>query len=137
VHPGYGFLSESPDLANDLSQLDPPITFIGPTVSTLRLAGDKMLSRDLVNSLGIPIAEGTRVFSSEDVRSFAALPQVNYPIMIKALDGGGGRGIRLVDDASSADEAFKRCGCQILWHNLRPDSPPQMHRGKFFRPSFC
>ena len=49
-----------------------------------------MLSRDLVNSLGVPIAEGTRVFSSEDVRSFAALPQVNYPIMVKTLDGGGG-----------------------------------------------
>ena len=68
-----------------------------------------MLSRDLVNSLGVPIAEGTRVFSSEDVRSFAALPQVNYLIMVKALDGGGGRGIRIVEDASSVDEALKRC----------------------------
>lgn len=114
VHPGYGFLSESPVLANDLAQLSPPITFIGPAVSTLRLAGDKVLSRDLVNSLGVPIAEGTRVFSSEDVRSFAALPQVDYPIMVKALDGGGGRGIRIVEDASSVDEAFKRCACKII-----------------------
>jgi len=108
VHPGYGFLSESPALAKDLAKLDPPITFIGPTVSTLRIAGDKMLSRDLAISLGIPVAEGTRVFSSQDIRSFAVLPQVNYPIMIKALDGGGGRGIRIVEDASSVDDAFKR-----------------------------
>jgi len=136
VHRGYEFLSESPALEDDLAKLDPPITFIGPTVSTLCLAGDKILSRDLAISLGIPVAEGTHVFSSQDIRSFAALPQVNYFIMVKALGGGRGRGIRIVEDASSADDAFKRCVYQILSKNIRRDSflfPPQMQRGKFFR----
>jgi len=105
-------------------------------VSTLRLAGNKALSRDLVNSLGVPTAEDTRVFYSEDVRSFAALPQINYPVMVKVLDGGRGRGIRIVEGASSVDEAFKRCACKFIQRNLCSDSPPQM-RGKFFRSGFC
>ena len=57
--------------------------------------------------------------------------------MVKTLDGGGGRGIRIVEDASSVDEAFKRCACKFIQHNLCSDSPPQMHRGKFFRSGFC
>ncbi|KAF5350973.1 hypothetical protein D9756_008255 [Leucocoprinus leucothites] len=107
VHPGYGFLSESPALANALAQLQPPITFVGPTADTLRLAGDKVLSRDLAASLGVQVAPGIRVKSSDDVRSFASRSEVHYPVMIKALDGGGGRGIRFVNEASGVEEAFK------------------------------
>ncbi|KAF9446437.1 hypothetical protein P691DRAFT_708557 [Macrolepiota fuliginosa MF-IS2] len=109
VHPGYGFLSESPALASALAQLSPPITFIGPSPDTLRLAGDKTHSRDLATSLNVQVAPGTRVTVSEEVCAFAARHGVGYPIMIKALDGGGGRGIRVVETASRVDEAFKRC----------------------------
>ncbi|KAJ3558989.1 hypothetical protein NP233_g11373 [Leucocoprinus birnbaumii] len=109
VHPGYGFLSESPGLATALAQLNPPVTFVGPAPDALRLAGDKMLSRDLATSLGVEVAPGTRVGSSDDVRAFATRSGVGYPIMIKALDGGGGRGIRVVREASEVEEAFKRC----------------------------
>ncbi|KXN80936.1 Pyruvate carboxylase [Leucoagaricus sp. SymC.cos] len=107
VHPGYGFLSESSELANALRSSN--VTFIGPSSDALRLAGDKMLSRNLAVSLDVQVAPGDRVLSSNDVRSFAAREGVGYPIMIKALDGGGGRGIRVVKDASEVDEAFKRC----------------------------
>lgn len=107
VHPGYGFLSESPKLSAALSSHNPPITFIGPSPHTLRVASDKMLSRELASSLSVAISPGRRVASSEDILHFAA--NVPYPLMIKALDGGGGRGIRIVSTAEEVDEAFKRC----------------------------
>jgi biotin carboxylase len=109
VHPGYGFLSESPTLADALTESNPPITFIGPSSDTLRLAGDKVLSRNLAASLDVQVAPGTSVASGDEVRTFAARHDVDYPVMIKALDGGGGRGIRVVESSSAVDEAFKRC----------------------------
>jgi len=66
-----------------------------------------MHSRDLAASLDVPIAPGTRVSSSDDVRAF--VHTVGFPVMIKALDGGGGRGIRVVESADRVEEAFKRC----------------------------
>ncbi|KDR68330.1 hypothetical protein GALMADRAFT_256949 [Galerina marginata CBS 339.88] len=113
LHPGYGFLSENPALPLALSQSGGSITFIGPSPSTLRIASDKMLSRELASSLGVQIAPGMRVTSAANVHSFAAGQvggeKVGYPVMIKALDGGGGRGIRVVEDESGVEEAFKRC----------------------------
>ncbi|EKM76463.1 hypothetical protein AGABI1DRAFT_78556 [Agaricus bisporus var. burnettii JB137-S8] len=114
VHPGYGFLSESPALADALAKCNPPITFIGPSSDTLRLAGDKMLSRKLAACLDVQVAPGTSVVSSDEVRTFAARHDVGYPIMIKALDGGGGRGIRIVGSAEAVDEAVKRCKGESL-----------------------
>ncbi|KAF4616510.1 hypothetical protein D9613_008775 [Agrocybe pediades] len=104
IHPGYGFLSESPALP---LALDSSITYIGPSPSTLRIASDKMLSRDLADSLNIPIAPGRRVQSAHEAQDFAR--SIGYPVIIKALDGGGGRGIRIVNEEGSLEEAFKRC----------------------------
>lgn len=90
------------------------MTFIGPSPSTLRIASDKMLSRDLAISLGVPVAPGKHVSSAESVKAFAHETQVNstgkvgYPLMIKALDGGGGRGIRVAQHEGDVEEAFKR-----------------------------
>ncbi|TFK37151.1 carboxylase:pyruvate/acetyl-coa/propionyl-CoA [Crucibulum laeve] len=108
VHPGYGFLSENPDLSLALAALSgAPITFIGPSHNTLRTASDKMLSHDLATSLGVQVAPGTRVHSAEDVCVFGRT--TSYPIMIKALDGGGGRGIRIVESEGGVNEAYSRC----------------------------
>ncbi|KAJ2932220.1 hypothetical protein H1R20_g4871, partial [Candolleomyces eurysporus] len=107
VHPGYGFLSENPELSQSLSKCAPAITFVGPSPDTLRIASDKMLSRELATALKVNIAPGRRVSSSQDVLTFGQ--QVGYPVMIKALDGGGGRGIRVVSRAEDVDEAFNRC----------------------------
>ncbi|KAF8639477.1 hypothetical protein AX17_001497 [Amanita inopinata Kibby_2008] len=105
IHPGYGFLSENPILATET--LKSSLTFIGPSPGTLRIASDKLLSRELATSLGVPVAPGRQINSATDVKDFAQT--VGYPIMIKALDGGGGRGIRLVDLDENLDEAYKRC----------------------------
>ncbi len=65
-----------------------------------------MLSRELASSTNVNIAAGTRVSTSDDVRTFVA--KVGYPVMIKALDGGGGRGIRVVEQENTLEESFKR-----------------------------
>ncbi|RDB30517.1 Pyruvate carboxylase [Hypsizygus marmoreus] len=104
LHPGYGFLSESPSLTLTLPE---SIVFIGPSPETLNIASDKLLSRDLAAKLGVTIAAGRRALSSEDVRAFGRVE--GYPVMIKALDGGGGRGIRIVEAEEGIEEAFNRC----------------------------
>jgi pyruvate carboxylase len=104
IHPGYGFLSESSEFA--LACQEAGIIFIGPSVETLCIASDKMKSRELAISLGIKVAPGYRVSSPEDVIRLGK--SMGYPIMIKALDGGGGRGIRIVDGPGQAEDAFKR-----------------------------
>jgi len=105
IHPGYGFLSESYELADECQAAG--VTFIGPSAETLRVASDKMKSRELAVSLGVNVAPGNRIRTEEDVFQFAR--SVGYPVMIKALDGGGGRGIRIVRDPEHARDAFKRC----------------------------
>ncbi|KAI0360455.1 carboxylase:pyruvate/acetyl-coa/propionyl-CoA [Trametes cingulata] len=118
VHPGYGFLSESPKLARLFSSVGDhsrtssdtyglAITFVGPSVETLEIASDKMRSRELAISQGVPVTPGARVSSPEDVRAFARTN--GLPTIIKALDGGGGRGIRLVHAGDEIDSAFSRC----------------------------
>ncbi|KDQ22478.1 hypothetical protein PLEOSDRAFT_1098337 [Pleurotus ostreatus PC15] len=116
IHPGYGFLSESPVLAAECAAAVPPIVFIGPSIETLRIASDKMLSRELASSTNVNIAAGTRVSTSDDVRAFVA--KVGYPVMIKALDGGGGRGIRVVEQENTLEESFKRCMGESPSHQL-------------------
>lgn len=115
MHPGYGFLSESPKLPIALSQHQPggkSIVFIGPSPNSLRIASDKMLSRDLATSLNIPVAPGRYISSSDEILTFSrSLRQGTangYPLIIKALDGGGGRGIRIVHHEDEVDEAFQR-----------------------------
>ncbi|KAL0572648.1 hypothetical protein V5O48_009306 [Marasmius crinis-equi] len=103
IHPGYGFLSESSELASACAAAN--ITFVGPSPDTIRIASDKLLARELATSLGVPVAPGKRVKSPEDVLAL----DVGFPVMIKALDGGGGRGIRICEGAEEVGEAFKRC----------------------------
>ncbi|KAG7097730.1 hypothetical protein E1B28_005050 [Marasmius oreades] len=105
IHPGYGFLSEAAELAS--ACLSANITFIGPSIDVLRVASNKMLSRELAESLNILVAPGKRVDSPETVVELARY--VGFPVMIKALDGGGGRGIRICEKESEVADAFKRC----------------------------
>ncbi|OSD08771.1 hypothetical protein PYCCODRAFT_1356851 [Trametes coccinea BRFM310] len=118
VHPGYGFLSESPQLAS----LFPPggaVTFVGPSLETLQIASDKMQSRSLAIANGVPVAPGAHVSSADEVRKFVAnLDTDAFPIVIKALDGGGGRGIRLVETAEEIDSAFRRCLGESASHRV-------------------
>jgi len=96
IHPGYGFLSENPMFAKIVE--DHGIKFIGPGGDVLSVIKDKAHVRRIADSLGIPILPGTKepVNSVEDAKRIARA--IEYPIMLKATSGGGGRGIRIVEN---------------------------------------
>ncbi len=103
IHPGYGFLSESPEFAQACADND--LIFIGPSVDQLTALGDKLSARELAQSVGVPLAGGGEADTLEEAVKLAAL--VGYPVLIKAAHGGGGRGMKLVehpDDFASAWE---------------------------------
>ena len=93
VHPGYGFLSENARFAEILEEHK--ITFIGPSAEHVRLMGDKIMAKETVQSLGIPVVPGSpgAVTEYEEAKAIAA--EIGYPIMVKASAGGGGRGMKL------------------------------------------
>ncbi|TFD46947.1 ATP-grasp domain-containing protein [Cryobacterium frigoriphilum] len=100
VHAGYGFLSEQPELAELLEAEN--IAFAGPRPETLRAVGDKTSARRVAVAAGVPVAVAVEI---SDPTSAAALgDSLGYPLLIKAVHGGGGRGIRLVRNSSELAE---------------------------------
>ncbi|HLN08323.1 MAG TPA: carboxyl transferase domain-containing protein [Xanthobacteraceae bacterium] len=113
VHPGYGFLSESAELAERCAAAG--MAFVGPSPEALRLFGDKTAARALAQRCGVPVAAGTAGPTSlADVRAFFAALGPGGAMMIKALAGGGGRGMRAVRDAAQLEESYRRCGSEAL-----------------------
>ena len=104
IHPGYGFLAENEDFA--AACRDAGVTFIGPTADAIALMGSKTAARQIAIKAGVPVVPGTEDALGADVpdTAIAKLAEgIGYPIMIKAVAGGGGKGMRLV--ASAADLA--------------------------------
>jgi pyruvate carboxylase len=101
IHPGYGFLSENPALARACEKAE--ITFIGPSPGLLELLGDKTAARRLAASAGVPVLPGSEkpVKSTSEAHKIAR--ELGYPVIVKAAMGGGGRGMRVVHDASQVD----------------------------------
>ncbi|WP_413249109.1 acetyl/propionyl/methylcrotonyl-CoA carboxylase subunit alpha [Sinomonas flava] len=98
VHPGYGFLSEQPALCEMLEAEG--IAFAGPRAETLRAVGDKSSARRVAVEAGVPVATAASVDHPDDLDEVRRLgDEVGYPLLIKAVHGGGGRGIRLVESA--------------------------------------
>jgi len=105
VHPGYGFLSENTDFAQ--ACIDNQITFIGPTASAIELMGSKRLSKIAMIEAGVPCVPGYEG-DRQDLEYLATqAEQIGFPIMVKASAGGGGRGMRLVQQASELVEALQ------------------------------
>ena len=105
IHPGYGFLSESPSFAKKVEEND--IYFIGPTYKTMELMGDKITARQTVDQARVPIIPGSTddVKTVEEVKHIAE--EIGYPLVLKAASGGGGKGIRIVKEASELPKLFK------------------------------
>ena len=111
VHPGYGFLSEHAGFARACA--DAGITFVGPAPDTLELFGDKARARSLARATGVPILPGTEGPTSlEEARSFLAGLGPGGAVMVKAVAGGGGRGMRPVTAPEQLDAAFERCASE-------------------------
>ncbi|MGH9676985.1 MAG: biotin carboxylase N-terminal domain-containing protein, partial [Candidatus Acidiferrum sp.] len=105
IHPGYGFLSENPAFARACEKAG--IAFIGPTPELLELLGDKTAARRLAATAGVPVLPGTEepVNSASEARKLAA--DIGYPVMVKAAMGGGGRGMRVVRDATELESRLE------------------------------
>ena len=105
IHPGYGFLAENPDLVTACERAG--ITFIGPTVDSMNAMGDKISSKINAIAVKVPIIPGVdhAMKSAEEAKKIAE--EVGYPVMLKASNGGGGRGMRIVENAADMDREFK------------------------------
>lgn len=105
IHPGYGFLSESPVFAEKVE--NEGLYFIGPTKKTMQRMGDKITARQTVDKAGVPIIPGSKssVESVDEIKALAE--EIGYPLVIKAASGGGGKGIRIVKEESQLERAFK------------------------------
>lgn len=108
VHPGYGFLSENAAFARRC--IESGLTFIGPPPEQLDLFGDKARSRQYAIECGVPVLPGTS--SAVSVAQAKAFVSEHGPVMLKALAGGGGRGMREVHDASTLADAFKQAASE-------------------------
>ncbi len=111
VHPGYGFLSESAAFARRCESEG--IVFVGPTAAQLERFGDKLAARELARDLGVPVVEGTAGRATpESARAFFDALPAGRAMVLKAVAGGGGRGMRVVEAASDLDAAFERCASE-------------------------
>jgi acetyl/propionyl-CoA carboxylase alpha subunit len=115
VHPGYGFLAENPDFAKACE--DAGLIFIGPSSEVITNLGNKVIARDIMASAAIPMTPGTANLAQgnegvEQAVAFAS--QYGYPIMLKATAGGGGRGIRLIENDSQIKEQLPLARSEAL-----------------------
>jgi len=107
VHPGYGFLSERAELAVACSEAG--LTFVGPTPDTVARLGDKAAARALAEACGVPVLAGTGAVTADEAAAFLASLGPGGAVMLKAVAGGGGRGMRLVTDPAELADAWERC----------------------------
>ncbi|MDR1990492.1 MAG: pyruvate carboxylase [Acidobacteriaceae bacterium] len=112
IHPGYGFLSENADLARACDEAG--ILFVGPTAEHLEMFGDKTAAKKLADAAGVPTIPGTADAIADPAVVTAEALRIGFPLMIKASFGGGGRGMRVVHDASELapklEEAQREAG---------------------------
>ena len=112
IHPGYGFLSENSQLAKRCAEEG--LIFIGPDLEHLVMFGDKINARKQAELAGIPMIPGSNgtVNSLDEVKAF--VEKYGYPIMIKAVNGGGGRGMRMVSTYAELEDAYNRAKSEAL-----------------------
>jgi Acetyl/propionyl-CoA carboxylase, alpha subunit len=105
IHPGYGFLSENADFARRCEEEG--INFIGPSADIIARMGIKTEARKIMQAAGLPIVPGTEEPVSDVEEAKKAAKKIGYPIMLKALAGGGGKGMRLVREEKEFETAFR------------------------------
>ncbi|MDE3269270.1 MAG: ATP-grasp domain-containing protein, partial [Pseudomonadota bacterium] len=124
IHPGYGFLSENSNFA--AAVVEAGLIYVGPTANAMRKLGNKLAAKRLLAKHGIPVVAG----SLQPLTSHRAINTANYPILLKAALGGGGKGMRVVNSAAALPDAFASCQRQaknyfaddtMLWEQFIPD----------------
>ena len=108
VHPGYGFLAENEDFAAACA--DAGLIFVGPSPEAITLMGSKTAARQVAMAVGVPVVPGTETPLADDVPDeevLAVAERIGYPLMLKAVAGGGGKGMRMVTDAAGLPSALR------------------------------
>lgn len=106
VHPGYGFLSENADFAQAVE--DAGLIYIGPSPDTIRLMGDKVRARQCAQQAGVPVSSGSKDTVQSDQQALDIANKVGYPVVIKAVAGGGGRGMRVARNETELKDNIGR-----------------------------
>ncbi|MFY9579890.1 MAG: acetyl-CoA carboxylase biotin carboxylase subunit [Gaiellaceae bacterium] len=110
VHPGWGFLAENPAFVRACDDND--LVFVGPTADVMSRMGDKAHAKEELAAAGVPLVPGSETASVAEAR--AAANDVGYPVLLKARAGGGGKGMRLVDDPDELNDAYARASGEAL-----------------------
>jgi len=104
IHPGYGFLSENARFVEMVEAHG--LTFIGPSSAHIAMMGDKVAAKTAMASLGVPLVPGSDGVVADIATARRVAGEVGYPVLVKAVAGGGGRGMKVAGDAASLEEAF-------------------------------
>ena len=105
IHPGYGFLSENADFVRKVTQAG--ITFIGPSPEAMEIMGDKLSAKQAVKKYKVPLVPGIDEAINDPKQAKKIAEEIGYPVLIKATAGGGGKGMRLVEEPSMLEEQMK------------------------------
>jgi acetyl-CoA carboxylase biotin carboxylase subunit len=106
IHPGYGFLSENADFATKVSEAG--LIFVGPSPDSIRVMGSKLAAKNAVSKYGIPMVPGTEEAIADIEEAKVTAKKIGYPILIKASAGGGGKGMRVVNEEAEFEEQMQR-----------------------------
>ena len=112
VHPGYGFLSENAAFAQAVN--DAGLVFIGPSPAVIRAMGGKIPARERMRAAGVPVVPGGREAITRVDEARRAAAELGYPVLVKASAGGGGRGMRRVEDEAGLEAALERAKSEAL-----------------------
>jgi acetyl-CoA carboxylase biotin carboxylase subunit len=104
VHPGYGFLAENADFAEVCESCG--LVFIGPTAEQIRQMGDKVKAKELMRQAGVPVTPGSEGVVSTFEEACELAEEIGYPVMLKAVAGGGGKGMRICRDMAELERGF-------------------------------
>ena len=107
IHPGYGFLSENADFAQGCS--DQGLVFIGPPISAIKDMGSKSNAKDIMTKAGVPLVPGYHGQDQTLENLLASAQAIGFPVLLKAVSGGGGKGMRIVEAATDFSEALGSC----------------------------
>jgi len=107
IHPGYGFLAESPRFAEQVTQAG--LAFIGPSPEAIALLGDKLAAKELARSAGMPVIEGHPEPVSDADAALETAERIGYPVLLKPAGGGGGKGMRIVHAGGDMAAALSSC----------------------------
>ena len=112
IHPAYGFLSENAVFAQRVSEAG--IKFIGPSIKAIKIMGDKLDAKQAVKEFGVPMVPGTDEALTDISEGKKIANGIGYPILIKASAGGGGKGMRVVENEAEFEEQFKRATSEAI-----------------------